>query len=207
MQRLSYRKQRASIPRTLPPAGRNGSFGGAPVVSENLNARMPSKYLNRGTVLPAASDVPDYFTVDVTISSGTNVDYLLFDANGFALAANGLSQGANTTVTSGGTAAIYTALAKVIAQTPIQVVGIDYYSSTNDQKTLYLYKGDLNASTTKVPLFVLPGKSPMQNNQAYLKLDTNFVLGPYDGLMVRIASSSETVRLGFHIASSFNRIQ
>lgn len=203
MQKLTYRKDRQNQAR---PMGNGGGSRNNPGVSqENLNFRGSSKHLNRGTVLPAASDVPDYFTIDITISSGTNIDVILFDANGFVLAAQGLTQGANATITSGPSAAFYTALCKNLAVQNVQIVGVDYYSSTSDQKTLYQLSADFNAGYTKTPIYVLSGKSPMQTTQTYLKLDTNFIIDERFGFMVRIASSSETVRLGFHVAGAFDR--
>lgn len=208
---MPFRKKNTSLPRTLPSTGGGGMTRGGKKNSqlmqqENINARTPANSRNRGVVLPAASEVPSYFTIQYTIASGTNVDYYLFDGDGVVLAALGATQGANATVTMNGSANLYTALIKTFTKEQIQVIGIDYYSSTSDHKDLYVVTADFDGAYSRKPIFTLSGKSPMQTTQTYLKIDCNFILDARSAIVVRAASSSETIRLGFKVATGFNRV-
>jgi len=208
---LSFRKKKGNKSRMMGNGGGGGTGrgrGGDSAIDHEsgVNVRTPANARNKGVVAPAVSDVPDYFTIQATISSGTNVDYYLFDGDGAVLASLGATQGANATITMNGSANVYTAFIKTMTKEQVQVSQLDYYSSTSDHKDLYLVTSDFDGSYSRKPIFTLSGKSPMQTTQTYLKIDKTFIIDARTALVVRIASSSETVRLGFKVAAGYNRI-
>lgn len=209
---LSFRKQKSGKPRMMGAGSsgsgkRGGGSGNSNISHESgVNVRTPAGSKNTGVLAPPPVDVPSYFTITATIASGTNVDYYLFDGDDVALNAVGATQGANATITMNGSANLYTSFRKVFTKEQVQVNQINYYSSTSDHKDLYVVSADFDGSYSRKPIFTLSGKSPMQTTQTYLTLDVNFILDSRTAVIVRIASSSETVRLGFKVSAAYNRI-